>query len=137
METRSDKKIAQLTLSSGEEVVVIDLTGPQRREGPCSSLSRRPALQRSGGRQELSSMDIAFRQEHSVDVDLADGMKKRTSLEGPALDVAISQPALEEPARGDQKSSVTLNLANRAEVIDSGFRYVAPGLRSVGEYAVW
>jgi len=37
----------------------------------------------------------------------------------------------------DQKSIVTLNLANRAEVIDNGFRYVAVGLRSVGEYAVW
>ena len=37
----------------------------------------------------------------------------------------------------DQKSIVTLNLANRAEVIDNGFRYVAAGLRSVGEYAVW
>jgi hypothetical protein len=36
-----------------------------------------------------------------------------------------------------QKSNVTLNLANRAEVIDNGFRYVATGLRSVGEYDVW
>ena len=37
----------------------------------------------------------------------------------------------------DQKSIVTLNRANRAEVIDNGFKYVAVGLRSVGEYDVW
>ena len=32
-----------------------------------------------------------------------------------------------------QKSRLTLNLANRAEVIDNGFRYVATVLIAVGE----
>ena len=50
--------------------------------------------------------------------------------------VAIEE-AIKRLDRAEATPNVTLNLANRAEVIDNGFRYVAAGLRSVGEYAVW
>jgi hypothetical protein len=49
----------------------------------------------------------------------------------------LNPPLLTHSCPPHQKSNVTLNLANRAAVIDKGLRYCAVGLMSVGEYVCW